>query len=681
LVVDSAGGRLYLSGEVNGVPQIVALAASGGRLLASYGITGTFAVDPVRGRLYVDRKEIGLSVLDAKTGAVQATVFLPHDRTRRYPAPKADPVTGLALAFRDNVIYFIDPDQGAVGDTISFDVPKSSCGSPAGLSGINWAELDSPRRLIYLKFTTYTCTPHYGETLVSYDLDARAEITRQDIQLFAATASDGYLYGSGALRMGYVGILTVLRWAWRDGQPWQQSEGWVDWADLYVDSTRGRLYEAHHDLRVLDAETLNLLLSVPKPVDGDLVGYDPATEQLYFLSESGLHPWPVSALGPPSPEPPQVSAPPSKPLRRLFVSPTWPQDKTLFGLWDYAWSSCYDLGGLSGLFYLSGDGGDTWAQPRGGLRGSCERVSTLAVSPGYARDRTILAGIPGLGVLKSTDGGQSWPLSSAGLSHLYVRRILLSPDFERDQTAFVLAGRNRGTLYRSLDGGATWQPLDVNLGWVAMSPEFGQDQVLMGISFDDRGVLLSRDKGDTWERVGEAPEGISFGMLSVAPQFQHWQVVFAYGDGSLYHSTNGGHTWNAVLSPGPSVYFSPPQFVYGPATDQGRQIFLLATTSDYDYDPPVERNTLYYSENAVEWQIIELPSGLTPTSLALSPDFARDGLLFVGSAEGRVVALEAGTLDKLPTCPTLTLSLGLALISQAERCSGVEQSPAICDTI
>jgi hypothetical protein len=39
-----------------------------------------------------------------------------------------------------------------------------------------------------------------------------------------------------------------------------------------------------------------------------------------------------------------------------------------------------------------------------------------------------------------------------------------------------------------------------------------------------------------------------------------------------------------------------------------------------------------------------LPTGITPSALAISPDFAQDGLLFVGTADGQVIALDAMAL-------------------------------------
>jgi photosystem II stability/assembly factor-like uncharacterized protein len=641
LVVDAGSGRLYLPAVVDGAERIVALAASDGRLLATYDASGAFAVDGAQGWLYVDRDEGGLSVLDVGSGALHTIVSLPGTtdpwRTEN-PAPQADPAAGQVLAFRDNILYLVDPVAGAVVDTVPFEVPKAQdCRELDGPLSIEWSAYDSDRRLLYLGFLTYVCTPWYGETVIAYDLDAGAEVGRSGhMGPPTVTAAAGALYGSHWYRFG-IGY----RWAWHDGQPDLLSGDWLSAPRLYVDPTRGRLYEAADPLQVLDAGTLDLMLSVPSPVAGELVGYDPGTDQLYFLSEGKLHILPARAIQPPSSEAPEAASPPEKPVGRLIVSPGWPQDRNLFGVWDYSMTEgdCYLYRARGGLLYLSGDGGGTWARPRGGLRGGCERISALVASPDYAQDQTLLAGVVGRGLYRTDDGGRLWQPSGAGLASMWVRDIALSPGFARDGTAFVVAGGDQPTLYRSADGGATWQTLEAGVSTVALSPEFDRDGTVMGAACGDPGprVLLSRDGGDTWAQVGELPAGNCLTLVSLAPLFERWQVVFAHAGDTFYRSADGGGSWTAMLDG-----ISTAQLVYGPETAGGRLLFLVDAGDLYGSET---EGRLYRSEDGGQsWQAVELEPGISPTALALSPDFARDGTLFLGTGEGQVIALEAATL-------------------------------------
>ena len=653
LVVDTMSGRLYMTGQVDGVQQIVALSATDGRLLTTYGITGTFAVDPARGWLYVDQNKSGLFVLDAQTGEQEALISLPSSQQWRatYPAPQADPVAGQVLAFRDHSVHVIDPNRGAVVTTILFDVPKADdCRTLTEPLPIEWAVYDGTRRLLYLNFVTYVCTPWIGETLVSFEMNVHVQITLQGVPSGPVTAFNGYLYGSGWYRMGM-----GYRWTWWGGQPWFVSEGWNYSGRLFVDAPRSRLYEFGGDygFRAFDLETMDLLFVLSNPPVCAPTGYDPATGQFYCVQDGQVTTWAGDAILAPTPEAPEIVDLPAKPVQRLLAASTGLQSHTLFGLWDYGMTEdiCFLWGAQGGLFYVSADGGKAWAQPRGGLGGGCQRVSAFAVSPDYATDQTIFVSLVGNGIFRSTDGGRLWQPASTGQRSMLVDQILLSPGFESDRMAFSWSRvQGQGSLYRSLDGGATWEELGADLSLVAMSPEFDQDGVLMSVSAGQ--VVASRDRGETWKPGGSVPEGDSFAWLSLAPLYDRWQVVFAFGDASrnLYRSVDGGRSWDVVLPvEGQTFGPFPPQLDYGPETERGRLLFLLATNTDPNADPPTVQGTLYRSEDGgLSWEVLELPADLVPTALAISPTYAQDGLVWLGTADGRVLSLEVANLQASP---------------------------------
>ena len=82
------------------------------------------------------------------------------------------------------------------------------------------------------------------------------------------------------------------------------------------------------------------------------------------------------------------------------------------------------------------------------------RVLVLAMSPDFASDRTVFAGTEHAGVLKSTDGGQTWSQVNAGIFEGNVPALVVSPGFGADRTVF--AGTRTQGVFRTTDGGESW---------------------------------------------------------------------------------------------------------------------------------------------------------------------------------------------------------------------------------
>lgn len=164
----------------------------------------------------------------------------------------------------------------------------------------------------------------------------------------------------------------------------------------------------------------------------------------------------------------------ASPVKSISLPPTYPVDSTIFcgGLGIYisrddgaTWSTADPIGlvfdfafspeyAADGTVFAAYDGGVSKSQDKGHtwqLHRISGMVYALGISPAYPQDKTIFAGTLGGGVYKSTDGGVTWV--AKGLDNLFVRDILLSPDFPSDHTLYVATDAG---VFRSTDGGETW---------------------------------------------------------------------------------------------------------------------------------------------------------------------------------------------------------------------------------
>ncbi len=168
-------------------------------------------------------------------------------------------------------------------------------------------------------------------------------------------------------------------------------------------------------------------------------------------------------------------------VSRIAFSPEFAADGTVF-------LATTDLGVLK-----STDGGNSFALLSGG--GLDPAVLDLSLSPTYPSDQTLLAATA-TGVQRSTDGGLTWSPSGTGLIEPVVDHI----EFASDAPNVVFTGRQ--TIHRSMDGGLTWTPLHMfeqRVAALAVSPAYSSDTRLVVALQTEGGVFTSSDAGAVWQ--------------------------------------------------------------------------------------------------------------------------------------------------------------------------------------
>jgi hypothetical protein len=177
-------------------------------------------------------------------------------------------------------------------------------------------------------------------------------------------------------------------------------------------------------------------------------------------------------------------------------------------------------------------------------------VDDIQVSPGFSVDQQVFATVRGK-LFRSGTGGYNWQVLSRGLTcDKHLGALAISPDFLRDRTLVVAC--SSGGLYRSLDGGAHWRPLestgDFDFIQVLMSPDFGRDQSLAALTSSGQ-VWRSADGGDTWGTTPSRELGVSI----LAWRGSH--LAAGSQDGRIVVSENALSGWQefAWLAPGTEI--------------------------------------------------------------------------------------------------------------------------------
>jgi len=171
-------------------------------------------------------------------------------------------------------------------------------------------------------------------------------------------------------------------------------------------------------------------------------------------------------------------------------------------------------------------------------------LRSIAIAPD---GRLALAVGWGGTLLRSTDAGATWQPVTSGTQQI-LNRIAIAPDGR-----LALAVGDNGTLLRSTDAGATWQPVtsgtQQTLGGIAIAPD-GRLALAVGWG----GTLLrSTDAGATWQPVTSGTQQ-TLGGIAIAPD---GRLALAVGDnGTLLRSTDAGATWQNThqRSPAPIVW-------------------------------------------------------------------------------------------------------------------------------
>lgn len=206
--------------------------------------------------------------------------------------------------------------------------------------------------------------------------------------------------------------------------------------------------------------------------------------------------------------------------------------------------------------YYTVNGGLTWNYTTQGS-GNSGAARSLQFEPG--NNSSIYAGFLSLGVCKSTNSGGTWYLANKGIANLLTNDVEVSP-VDPEQIIVAFEAENSGGCYLSNDGGDTWQVVESLPGTRYSQVDIGADGALYAwsngpSSIAQEGLYKSIDGGATWENkgpnIGDLFETEIWGLTVSSANPQTILIggnnFGANGWASMvYLSTDGGDNWENV---------------------------------------------------------------------------------------------------------------------------------------
>jgi len=230
--------------------------------------------------------------------------------------------------------------------------------------------------------------------------------------------------------------------------------------------------------------------------------------------------------------------------------------------------------------YRSDDGGERWRRlPHPDIKERASapfaaRVMRMAQHP--TRHDEIYAALEVNGVIRTTDGGETWQDCSADLIRLselpHLKSKIVSDTFAEgmldghaiaispaEPDAVILAVRMG--LFRSADRGKSWHDMEMK----RFSPvTYGRDvkaspqepgtlyaALSVAAASHDGGVYRSADAGKTWQRFDKVKVHGTIMSVALHPRDPRQVYIGARYAGEVFGTEDGGATWAAMPLPGP----------------------------------------------------------------------------------------------------------------------------------
>lgn len=253
------------------------------------------------------------------------------------------------------------------------------------------------------------------------------------------------------------------------------------------------------------------------------------------------------------------------------------------------------VGGNPGL-WKSSNGGESWT-----LVAFADRpVNLEAIDP--IDPMTVYVRIPGEGIHKTTDGGNTWTALPTDLGMFTSVSMAIDPT----DTRIIYLGVSDDAMHKSSDGGETWRLIgDFFTTSVYLNPSDARTIYVNAYIATAR----STDAGETWTLGGDGIVVTRILSMALAPSDTNRIYVDSQG---WSRSTDGGETWSPLrFFNNPRLYLSSlavdpnnPETVYGggngiwKSTDAGESWLRVMERGDVVAVDPNSSDLVYAGATA-----------------------------------------------------------------------------------
>ena len=211
-----------------------------------------------------------------------------------------------------------------------------------------------------------------------------------------------------------------------------------------------------------------------------------------------------------------------------------------------------------------GSGAWTWLGP-GNVGG---RVRAILIHP--ANPNILWAGSVSGGIWKSTDGGASWQILTDFLGNMAVSTLALDPTdpnvlYAGTGEGFYNGDGLRGAgVFKSTDGGATWAQLSAtnNSNWYYVNRLAVSSDGTTLLAATGSGIWRSTDRGASWTRTFSGGDVLD---VNFNPSDNTKAIASGFSGSTLY-STNNGQTWSNASGWGALAWDGRVEVAYAPSS-------------------------------------------------------------------------------------------------------------------